>query len=75
MIFSRRALRILESGWFAGRASLSTRHYHVHTGQSGAPQAGANLFCSKLVELPKVIFLVCVYELYAHEKRSTCQTS
>jgi hypothetical protein len=48
MIFSREALRILESDHFAGHASLGTGHYSVHTGQSGAPQAGANLFALTL---------------------------
>jgi hypothetical protein len=48
MIFSRGSLRIPESDHFAGRASLGTGHYPVHTGQSGVPQAGANLFALTL---------------------------
>jgi hypothetical protein len=68
VIFSGEVLRILESGQFTGRASLGT-------GQSGTPQDGASLFCSLLLEFPKVIFLVCVCELYAPKKISTRQTS
>jgi hypothetical protein len=53
VIFSGGALRFLESGQFVGRANLGTGHYPVYTGQSGAPQVGANLFCSILINFPK----------------------
>jgi hypothetical protein len=61
VIFSRGALHFSESGQFAGHASLGTGHCPGHTGQSGAPQAGANLFCSILIELPKRPFSLYVY--------------
>jgi hypothetical protein len=61
MIFSGAALQIPESGQFAGRASLGTGHCPVRTGQSGAPQAGASLFCSLLLEFPEGHFpCVCM---------------
>jgi hypothetical protein len=75
VIFSGGALRIPESGQFAGRASLGTGHCPVHPGLSGAPQAGASLFCSILLEFPQGLFSLCVCELYAPEKTSTRQTS
>jgi hypothetical protein len=57
--FSREALRIPESGQFARRASLGTE-------QSGAPQAGANLFCSILIELPQGSFSLYLYVNLMH---------
>jgi hypothetical protein len=61
---------------FVGRASLCTRHCPVHTGQSGAPQAGSSLTRPIIIEMaPGSIFLTDVYELYAPEKRATRQTS
>jgi hypothetical protein len=51
MNFSRGALSFTESDLFVGRASLGTRHCPVHTGQSGAPQAGASLTCPIFIEL------------------------
>jgi hypothetical protein len=56
VIFSHGALSFLESGLFVGRASLGTRHYSVHTGQSGAPQAGASLIRPIFIELVKGSF-------------------
>jgi hypothetical protein len=38
----------------------------MHTGQSGALQAGANLFCSILIELPQGFFSLCVYVNFMH---------
>jgi hypothetical protein len=74
--FSRGTLRIHESVQFAKCSSLGTGHCPVHTGQSGAPQVGANQFSSILVESPQGLFLcMCIYELYAPEKISTRQTS
>jgi hypothetical protein len=46
--FSRGALRFPESGLFVGCASLG-----LHTGQSGAPQAGASLIHPIFIELAK----------------------
>jgi hypothetical protein len=61
---------------FVGHASLGTRHCLVHTGQSGAPQAGASLTCPILIEVAQgFMFLIVLNELYAPEKRSTRQTS
>jgi hypothetical protein len=60
VIFSRGALKIPESDQFAGCSSLGTGHCPMHTGQSSAPQAGANLFFSKLIELPQGHFS-CMY--------------
>jgi hypothetical protein len=70
------AMRFPESGMFVGCASLGTRHCPVHTGQSGALQAGASLTCPIFREVAQwSIFLVDLYELYALDKRSTRQTS
>jgi hypothetical protein len=62
VIFSRGALRFPESGQFTEHASLGT-------GQSGAPQTGANLFCSILIELPQGLFSLYVYVNFMHLRR------
>jgi hypothetical protein len=46
-----------------------------HQTMSGAPHAAPIMFCSNRVEFSKVIFFVCLYELYVPEKISTIQTS
>jgi hypothetical protein len=74
--FSRGALSFPESGLFVGRASLGTGHCPVQTGQSGVPQTGASLIRPIFIEMvQRSIFLTDVYGHYAHEKRSTRQTS
>jgi hypothetical protein len=66
VIFRHGTLRIPKSGQFFGLSSLGTGHCPVHTRQSGAPWAGANLFCSILIELPQGSFSLCVYVNFMH---------
>jgi hypothetical protein len=69
MNFSGGALCFPESSQFAGRASHGIGHCPVHTGQSGAPQAGVNLFCSKVEELPLRSFSLYVYMNFMHLRK------
>jgi hypothetical protein len=66
--FSHGALRFLESGLFIWRSSLAPDTVRCTTG-----------WCNPVLPHtyrigPRVIFLICIYELYAFEKRSTRQT-
>jgi hypothetical protein len=69
VIFSGGVLCFLESGQFVGRASLGIGHYPVYTGQSSAPQAGANMFCSILIELLQGSFSLYVYVDFMHLRK------
>jgi hypothetical protein len=67
--FSQGALRFSEIGQFAGRSRLGTKHCQVHTGQSGAPQAGAILNFPKLIELSQGPFSLYVYVNFMHMRK------
>ena len=67
--FSRGALLFPESGLYVGRASLGTGHCLVHTGQFGAPQAGAILTCPILIELAQGSFSLYVYMNFMHLRK------
>jgi hypothetical protein len=69
VIFSRGALHFPESGQIVGRSRLVTGHYPVHTGQSGAPQAGAILICPILIELAQGSFSLYVCVNFMHQRK------